>query len=331
MSAPVEGRTRRRTAASHPILVALGPLHDRLLWYVIAAGGLGAALPGVAARLQGAVPLMLAGQVTGVTLTLSAGRLLRVLRRPGVLLGALAVQWAVVAPAGILVGRALGTGTVGSGTVVCAAVPAEITSSLVAVLAAGSGELAVALMAGSLALGAVLTPLFVEAGLGGRAHVDVAALLVELGLCVALPLVAGITLRSTVPALSRQAPRCLDLAALSVVLVVFVAGGSAHELLGTWDLPAAAGAALLLQALGYGAGIGFGAALRLPRASRRAVLFPMGMREFGMAVAVSLTVAPETAAVGGVYGVLVMVTGPALAARLRAIRRGRDRDGAAVR
>ena len=295
----------------------LGPLHDRLLWYVIAAGALGIALPDVAGKLQGVVPVMLAGQVAGVTLTLTASRLFRVLRHPAPVLAALAAQWLIVAPAGILLGRLIGNGTVGTGVVISAAAPAEITSSLVAVLAAGAGEVAVLCMASSLALGTVLTPELVTLGLQGEARVDTPALLLELTLCVALPLVAGVALRTNVSALAGQAARCLDLAAISVVLVVFVAGGAARGIVGTLSLPAAVGACLGLQALSYAVGFVAGWVMRFPRAVRRAIIFPIGMREFGIATAVALTVTPEAAGVAGVYGVLVMITGPALAMNLR--------------
>ncbi|HEY6378744.1 MAG TPA: bile acid:sodium symporter [Candidatus Dormibacteraeota bacterium] len=312
--APAAGSTVRRRQSS---LGALGPLHDRLLWYVLLAAALGLAWPAGAARLEGAVPLMLAGQVAGVTLTLTARQLLRSVRRPRPVLVALAVQWLVIAPAGIAFGRLLGGGTVGTGVVICAVVPAEITSSLVAVLAGGSGEVGILVMAGSLALGTVLTPLLVTLGVGGSAHVDAAALTLELALCVALPLVVGVALRTRINGLAAQGARCLDLAAISVVLVVFVAAGTARDLIGSLALLGAAGACLVLQAMSYGIGLGVGRLLRLPRAVGRAVLFPMGMREFGIATAVALSVAPGSTAVAGVYGILVMVTGPALAMRLR--------------
>jgi BASS family bile acid:Na+ symporter len=328
--AQLAGATASR---GHPVLTALGPLHDRLLWYVIAAAAAGVSLPDVAARLQGAVPVMLAGQVAGVTLTLTASRLLRVLRHPGPVLAALAAQWLIVAPAGMLLGRLAGSGTVGTGLVICAVAPAEITSSLVAVLAAGAGEVAVLCMASSLALGTVLTPELVTLGLQGEARVDTTALLLELALCVAVPLIAGVALRTYVSALADQGPRCLDLAAVSVVLVVFVAAGASRGIVATLSLPVAVGGCLALQGLSYAVGFGLGRLMRYPRAVRRAVVFPIGMREFGIATAVALTVAPEAAAVAGVYGILVMITGPALAMglRRRSLRATADRRSAAGR
>jgi BASS family bile acid:Na+ symporter len=237
------------------------------------------------------------------------------------------VQWSVVPLMGIGLGRAFGAGVVGDGAVICGAVPAEITSALVAVLAAGSGELAISTMAASLALGTVLTPLWIGAGLGTSAHVDRAALIAELALAVALPLAVSVVVRSRVPAIARQAPRCLDLAALSVVLVVFVAAGSARDIVASLSLLGALGVCAALQAVGYGAGLGLARSLRLRRPEARALVFPIGMREFGIATAVALSVAPASAAVAGIYGIMVMVTGPALAMWLRVGRRGRPAPG----
>ena len=309
------------------MLRALAPVHDRLLWYVIGAAALGMAAPRAAAALQGAVPVMLAGQVAGVALTLDARRLLALVRRPWPVLAAMLVQWTVVPLAGIGLGRAIGPGVVGDGAIICAAVPAEITSSLVAVLAAGSGELAISTMATSLVLGTLLTPVWIATGLGGGAHVDRAALIGELALAVALPLVASVALRSRVPALARQATRCLDLAALSVVLVVFVAAGSARDIVASLSLLGALGVCAALQAVGYGTGLALARTLRLRRPEARALIFPIGMREFGIATAVALAVAPRSAAVAGIYGVMVMVTGPALAMWLRVGGRGRPAEG----
>lgn len=303
-----------------PVIRALAPFHDRLVLYVTLAGAAGLALPGAARSMDGLVPVFLAGQVVGVASTVDAGRLVAVGRRPQAALAALAVQWTLLPLSGLLLGALLAPGAVRDGAVICAVVPAEITSALVAVLAGASGELALAAMVGSLALGCVLTPFWVRTALGGGVPVDEGGLIAELALSVALPLVVGVGARAAVPSVGRLRARSLDLSAVSVVAVVFVAAGSARSLLGSLGLPATIGLCLLLQAIGYAGGAAVGGALRLPRPERRALLFPLGMREFGIATAVALAVSPDAAAVGGVYGILVMLTGPGLAGWLR--RRG---------
>lgn len=311
MSAPM-------SAVRHPVLRALGPVHDRLLWYVLAAAALGLGLGDNATRLAPAVPVFLAGQVAGVALTLDVRRLVAVARRPAALVAALAVQWSVLPLAGIGLSHLASAPRLGVGTVIAAASPAEITSALVAVLAGGSGEVAVALMVGSLTLGTVLTPAWVATALGSGTRVGAGALIGELALCVALPLVVSLALRQRfAPALATRAGWCLDLSALSVVLVVVVAAGEARDLVGSPTVVEALGLCAALQAAGYASGAAVGRLLRLPRSTRRALLFPVGMREFGITATVALAVRPDAAAIAGIYGVLVMVSGPALAMRLR--------------
>src|SRR5207245_2921064 len=107
------------------------------------------------------------------------------------------------------------------------------------------------------------------------------------------------------------------LAAVSVVVVVFISAGRIRPLLGSAAFGVAVGLCALLLAAQFAAGWLCGALLRMSAPERRAVLFPVGMREFGVAAAVAFAVAPSSAAVAGVYGVLLMVAGPVLARLLR--------------
>jgi BASS family bile acid:Na+ symporter len=295
----------------------LGPLHDRLLLYVFVAATAGVVLPDVADRLSRGVPLMLAGQVAGVALTLTFAQFVSAVRSVRVVAMALTAQWTLVPLAGIGLGRLAPDRSLADGIVILGAVPAEITSALVALLAAGSGAVAVACMAGSLAAGTVLTPVWVSVALGSDVSVDRVSLLTELALAVTLPLVAGVALRSAVPAIARQGARALDLSAACVVLVVFVSAGQAHDLVLSRSLPAALALCLALQAVAYTVGAAVSAGLRLPATMRNAVLFPVGMREFGIAAAVAFSVAPRAAGIAGVYGAVLMTLGPALARVLR--------------
>lgn len=299
------------------LVAVLAPMHDRLPLYVIAAGVLGVVFNGVAARIDGAVPVLLAGQVAGVALTLTAPQLLRVARAPRCVVAAMAVQWSVVPLAGIGIARLSSDPTVHDGILITAAAPAEITSALVALLAGGGAAVALSSMAASLTLGTVLTPAWIGAGLGASARVDRAGLIAELALSVALPLVVCVALRTRVPRLAAQGARALDLAAICVVLVVFVSAGRVRPLLGSATLAVTVGLCLLLLAAHLTAGWLCGEALHLGLADRHAILFPVGMREFGVAAAVAFAVAPASAAVAGVYGVLLMVAGPVLARLLR--------------
>jgi BASS family bile acid:Na+ symporter len=267
------------------------------------------------------VPYMLAGQVLGVALTLTARQFAAVAGAPAPLVVGLAVQWTTLPLLGIALFHLGGDPTLAGGALIVAVAPAEITSALVAVLAAGSGAIAASLMAASLAAGTLLTPLWLSVAIGTAVHVDRGGLIVELALAVALPLVAGVALRTSIPALARRGGRALDLSAVCVVLVVFVSVGSARGLVLSLTVLPCVAICLVLLVAGYALGAAAGWTMRgRGHAVARAVMFPVAMREFGIAATVALTVSPGTVGVAGVYGALLMTSSPALARWLRSRR-----------
>lgn len=295
---------------------------------VIVVGVLGIALPGAARALRPEVPLMLAGQVLGVAMTIPLSELAPVLRRPGVLVAALAVQWTTQPLLGLGLYHLAGGSPVGQGAFITASAPAEITSALVAVLAAGDAATSATLMTLSVALGCVLTPLWLL--LLHHGHVGPATLVPELVLSVALPLAAGVALRSRLPALGAHPRRCLDLAGVSLLLVLFVGAGYARRLVETVQLGQAVLLALVIVAGGAAAAWAFASAVPHPASGpapgRVGLAFPIGMREFGIATAVALIVAPPAAGFGGLYGVIMMTLAAATASVLRR-RAGRQPPG----
>jgi predicted Na+-dependent transporter len=147
--------------------------------------------------------------------------------------------------------------------------------------------------------------------------VDRPGLLTELLLSVTLPLVVCVALRTRFPGLTRASGRALDLSALCVVLIVYVAAGQAHDIVLSRTIVPAVLLSLGLQCMSYAIGSAVVLALRLRGGAARAILFPIGMREFGIATAVALSVAPRAAGMAGVYGVMLMISGPALARILK--------------
>jgi bile acid:Na+ symporter, BASS family len=294
-----------------------GPIHDRLIVYVAAAVAAGLLLPSVAHRLSGGVPYMLGGQVLGVALTLRFGQFAVVARRPLPVGLALAVQWTVLPLAGVGLFNVISDPTLRNGALIVAVAPAEISSALVALLAAGSGAVAITCMVGSLALGAVLTPLWVGTVLGPGSHLDRPALIAELTLSVAVPLFVGVSLRTWWPGLHRLRSRALDLSAACVVLIVFVSVGSTRAFVLSPSLLPCIGLCAVLLLIGYGVGLALAWPWRHHAHLWRALVFPVGMREFGIAAAVALAVSPGAVGVAGVYGAMLMITAPALARLLR--------------
>ncbi len=296
----------------------LPALHEALVPLVVLAAGMGVAFPAAARALRPGVPEMLAAQVAGVALTIPFAELSPVLRRPKTVLAALAVQWATQPLAGLALYHLAGGGRIGTGAFITSSAPAEITSALVAVVAGGTAVMAAALMTASVAAGCVLTPAWLL--LLAHGHVDPGGLVPELVLSVAVPLAAGVAVRSRTPRLAAHPRPLLDLSGAGLLLVVFVGAGGARSLL----LSAGIGKALLFAALLVLAGsivAGTFAALAGGAAERRIALgCPIAMREFGIATAVALAIAPGSAGFGGVYGVVMMLGAAAAATVMR--RRG---------
>ena len=124
-----------------------------------------------------------------------------------------------------------------------------------ALLAAGSGAVAVTCMAGSLALGTILTPIWVSVVLGPAAHVDRLGLIAELLLSVTVPLIVGVGLRTCLPDVHRLRSRALVLSAVCAVLVVFVSVGSARAFVLSSSLLPCVGLCAAILAAGRAVGV----------------------------------------------------------------------------
>lgn len=301
-------------------------LHEALIPLVALAAGLGVAFPHASHWLRPAVPVMLAGQVAGVALTVTVRQFRPVLARPVPIVAALAAQWLLFPLFGYLLLRANGADLAGQGAFIVAVSPAEITSALVAVLAGGTAATATVLMTASVGTGCVLTPLWLSL-LGRHAGtVDRWSIVFELVVSVTLPLVVGVLIRSRSAMVALHPRRCLDLAGISLLLVVFVGAGAARPLLLSSRIGEAALFAVALVVWGGGLGAAVGSAIGRTRPVRLGLAFPVGMREFGIATAVALSIAPNAAGFGGLYGIIMMLSSAGVAHVLR--RRGTDRvDG----
>ncbi|HUY10457.1 MAG TPA: bile acid:sodium symporter [Candidatus Dormibacteraeota bacterium] len=292
------------------------PVRHRLLAWVVVAAVVGVLLPRGSAVLNPLVPIFLAGQVLGVALQLTPGEIRAALGQIRLIGLALLVQWTVIPGLGLLLHLVAPTPVLATGIVICAVCPAEITSGLMATIAGGDISIAMACMSGSLALSIVLTPLWLKVGLGSGVHFNPTSLALELALCVLLPLLVGITIRTRFPAVARWRHLFLDVSAACLVLVVLAGTTSASSVLTSAAIFTMLPLVLALLAGSALVGWGFGRALRLHRRQAAAVGFPIGIREFGVAIAVAVVVAPHASAVGGVYGIVMVAAAGTLATRL---------------
>jgi BASS family bile acid:Na+ symporter len=295
---------------------ALHPVRHRLLPWVVLAVGVGLAVPRASGTMVPVVPVLLAGQVLGVSLSLTPADFRAAARRVHLVGAALLLEWTVLPGLAVLSSRVIPSRELASGVVICAIAPAEITSGLMAAVAGGDAALATSIMAGSLALATVLVPLWLGVALGGTARFAPLPLVGELGLSVLAPLLAGVLLRARFPRLARHRHLFLDLSAACLVVVVLAGMGPARPaLFSAKFLPIVLLAAAVLLA-GGALGWGLGRTLYLPHRTATAVGFPVAIREFGVAIAVAVAVLPRAAAVAGVYGILMVAGAGTVAAWL---------------
>jgi BASS family bile acid:Na+ symporter len=324
-----------------------------LLWALLAAAA-GVALPASGPRATELVPWLLGVMVFATGLTVPPARLAAALRRPGRLLFALAVQFGPLSLLAYLLSR-LPLGTPLSVGILCIGVaPSEVSSGVMTLLAGGDAALGTALVAASLLCATIVTPGLLASYAGGVVLVDRATLAQELGLAVGAPLVAALLLRwllaglllqrqadealtlfgDPVPAVSLRLPLPSDLAvtalvlldtlapavaALAVLVLLFLIAGAARPVLLSTELFAAAALSLAFNLAGYAAGWLLFRLLREPDLAVCAAVFGLGMREFGAAAALAAAVLPAAGGVAAVYGIVILVTAPLL---VRWYRRG---------
>jgi len=313
----------------HPARLLLPIRHSLLAWVLLAAL-VGVLLPESTAVLNPLVPVFLGGQVLGVALNLTPGELRAAARKVNLVALTLAVQWTVLPALGLLLHLMAPNSTVATGILICAVAPAEITSGLMATIAGGDTAIATACMGGSLALSIVLTPFWLSVGLGSTVRVNPSSLAIELALSVLLPLIVGVALRARVPHLARWRHHFLDFSAFCLVLVVLAGTASARGVLLSTSIFTVLPLVLALLAGGGAAGFGLGRVLRLHHRQATAVGFPIGIREFGVAIAVSVAVDPRSSAVGGVYGIVMVAAAGTLASRMGRRPERPERPGAVV-
>jgi len=311
----VEGRDGVRGPGNR--LARLAGLLDRfLLPLVLISAGLGIAAPGPGRRLDanGAILITLAVLVfcTGTSVTFAdVGGVRAASRRIVLVLAATTITLPVLA---WLASRLVSEPMPRSGVLAAGVAPVEVAS--VAFTGLAGGEVAIA--AGLLVASTLLTVLLagpVLALLGTRSATSQSALLLTLALVVALPMVAGCTLRSIDPFGGRERPliEILGIASLLVLLWEVASGLRLHAGDGLI-------AVALLAYLGGAGALGWLLALGAPSARRKAVILPTAMRDFAVAAGIAAAAFGVAAAAPlGIYGVMVLVFGAVAA---QASRRG---------
>jgi predicted Na+-dependent transporter len=251
--------------------------------------------------------LLLAALVLATALGIEPHRLVALRRRPGAVLALAVGPFVVLAPLGWAIGR-LFDGAVRDGVVALGLAPTEVAAVGLAALAGADAILVLAAVAGSLVASAALGPVALAA-LGGSASVDLGPLLGSFALVVLLPLAAGLAARAAAPTIGRAEPEFGAIGALAIAALVYAAlSGAADSGGGALGSAVLAGAAFLAASAAL-------AAVALREARDATPAFCVGLRDFAVAAALAAEAfGPRAAVVAGVYGVMMLVAGAALAA-----------------
>jgi predicted Na+-dependent transporter len=269
-----------------------------------------AALLAPAPALAERSDLLLAVLVLLTALGITPGELRAARRRPGLALVLAVVPLLVLVPVAWAWSRAF-TGPVREGTLALGLAPTEVAAAGLVALAGGGAALALAAVAGSLVACALVAPALL-AVLGGTQGGGPGELVGGFALVVLVPLVAGLGLRAVLPGLARVEQELAGASALVLAGLVYLALSAAEgETLGTAALAAAGFLAL-------------SAALAVPFAllvgDRLVGGLAFALRDFAVAAGLAAQAfGPEAAAVAGVYGVLMLVLGAAVASAARRV------------
>lgn len=216
----------------------------------------------------------------------------------------------MLAPLAWALSRAFG-GAARDGVLALGLAPTEVAAAGLVALAAGDAALVLAVVCGSLVASATAGPVLAT-WLGDAPGGDPGELLARFAVVVLVPLGAGLLARARAPRLAAAAD---DLAAGAVVLLVVLVYASLGDTGAASLGPALAGAAAFLA---VSAAVATLAARALPPPERPAAGLAIALRDFAVAAALAgQAFGPAAAGVAGVYGVLMLVAGAAVAGRLR--------------
>jgi predicted Na+-dependent transporter len=196
----------------------------------------------------------------------------------------------------------------------------EVAAVGLVALAGGEAALALGALAGSLIAAATLGPLLVGLLAADAARADTGALLGRFALVVLIPLAVGVTARTASARVARGESWYAAGSTLAVGALIYAAlsGTSAGDHLA----PALAGSGAFLALSALPAIV----AARVVSAPRRsAVGFAVALRDFAVAATLATQAfGTSAAAVGGIYGVLMLITGALATTALRRTTATRD-------
>ena len=264
------------------------------------------------------INVLLAVLVFATAVTIEPAALRRLVSAWRSLLAALIVGITVLPVLSWAVSRMVTAGSLRDGVMAVGLAPCEIASVATTVMAGGEAALSAGVLIGSTVTAVALAGpiLTLEAG---HASVSPGGIIANLALVVALPLAVGIVLRASVPLTARalaseRAERGASAVALFAVAALVALIAAEVHLSARYAVVAGALVVFLLCSALVGRLLGS----RTPAAAATALLLTTSMRDFAIAAGLATAAfGPAAAAPLGLYGILVLVWGTAVAGLLR--------------
>ncbi len=210
------------------------------------------------------------------------------------------------------VSRLVAPGSLRDGILTVGLAPCEIASVATTVMAGGEAAFAAGILIGSTVATVALSGLILGFEVGS-ASIDPWHILVNLLLVVAVPLAAGLTLRALTPIGPRREHAAMITVTVVVACLVALIAAEIHL---SSRYVSVAGALVVFLAASACIGSVLGRGARRPVWS--ATLLTTSMRDFAIAAGLAAAAfGPAAAAPLGLYGILVLVWGTAVAGTLR--------------
>ncbi|MFE4254081.1 bile acid:sodium symporter family protein [Streptomyces sp. NPDC056910] len=283
---------------------------------VLAAGGIGLALPDAFVSWKTNVPYLLGVVMFCMGLTMTPHDFKGVAKRPWAVGLGLVAHYVIMPGLGWLIANALDLPPqLAAGVILVGCAPSGTASNVVTYLARGDVALSVSVATVSTVLAPLVTPPLTLLLAGEFLPVDAGSMVTDILKTVLLPVIAGLVVRLV---LGRYVDRVLGLlpwlSALTIaVIVAVVVAGSATA------IKSAAGLVLLAVVLhnGLGLALGYGAGklARLGAPASRAMAFEVGMQNSGLAASLATAhFSPLAALPAAVFSVWHNVSGALVAA-----------------
>lgn len=283
---------------------------------VLAAGGIGLALPDAFVSWKTNVPYLLGVVMFCMGLTMTPHDFKGVAKRPWAVGLGLVAHYVIMPGLGWLIANALNLPPqLAAGVILVGCAPSGTASNVVTYLARGDVALSVSVATVSTVLAPLVTPPLTLLLAGEFLPVDTGSMVTDILKTVLLPVIAGLVVRLV---LGRYVDRVLGvlpwLSALTIaVIVAVVVAGSATA------IKSAAGLVLLAVVLhnGLGLALGYGAGklARLGAPASRAMAFEVGMQNSGLAASLATAhFSPLAALPAAVFSVWHNVSGALVAA-----------------